>query len=79
MEPHGPEPDASKPATRNESRTGSTGRHWVAATKPKEAVFAVQLQAGPEWRVKVTDQQITPVEARRLKLRPGDARRLQLK
>jgi hypothetical protein len=51
--------------------------YWVAATTPKEAVMAVQLQAGPQWQVKVTDRRITALEAHRLKLRPGHVRRLR--
>jgi len=49
---------------------------WAAATPPKEAVVAVQLQTGPSWQIKLTDRTLTTAQARELKLRDGDVRRL---
>jgi hypothetical protein len=49
---------------------------WIAATSPKEAVVAVQLQAGPEWRVELTNRRLTPTEIASLNLRAGDVVRL---
>jgi hypothetical protein len=51
-------------------------QEWVAATSPKEAIVAVQLQTGREWRVELTDRRLTPTEVASLNLRPGEVRRI---
>jgi hypothetical protein len=51
-------------------------QEWVAATSPKEAVVAVQLQTGPEWRVELTNRRLTRTEVASLNLRLGEVRRI---
>jgi len=57
------------------SKDGQT-EYWIAATGPKEAALAVQLHVGPEWRVTLTNRQLTAAQIAALDLRPDDVRRL---
>jgi hypothetical protein len=57
------------------SKDGVT-EEWAAATPAKEALVAVQLHAGPSWRIKLTDRTLTTTQARELNIRDGTVHRL---
>jgi hypothetical protein len=68
-------PFASRVFVVSASKDGQI-QEWVAATSPKEAIVAVQLQTGPEWRVELINRRLTPAEVASLNLRTGDVRRI---
>ncbi len=57
------------------SKDGVT-EEWVAVTSTKEAIVAVQLQAGPAWQIRLSDRRLTRTQAQSLNLRRDEVRHL---
>jgi hypothetical protein len=55
----------------------SQTEYWVAATRPEEAVAAVQQLLVPGWTATLTDRRISPKQVAVLHLRPNGVRKLR--